>query len=142
MSQLFRRKAPTTKAHPRLFSAVLSLFVLCAAIHGLPTAQRAEESPVFSKCWDYSSVPDLRVDPVSDESNVYFLDNENKLIGVNLSAGSKVWSAEVAGDVASNLLIVEDSVLVVTSVKAAPRSAPTAVLWSLSRQTGITEWRA
>ena len=140
MSHLFRRKVPRFKAHPWLFTVCFSLCVLSASIYPAPDEDQVNESVVFTKCWDYAAVPDLRVEPVSDETNVYFLNNENKLIAVHLNAGSKIWSAEIGGDVASNLLIAGDSIIVVTNI-GGPGSSPKSLLWSLSRETGITEWR-
>ena len=141
MSHLFRPKLPTLETLPWLFSACLFLFLFSSAVHSVPRADTPDKSPVFSKCWDYPATPDLRVSPVSDETSVYFLDNENKLVGVHLNGGTKLWSTDLGGDLASNLLIAGDSIFVVTSVAASSAPGAKAVLWSLSRQTGITDWR-
>jgi outer membrane protein assembly factor BamB len=137
MAHLFPRKLSIVNRFPRLLAACFSLF----ASPSLISASPPDDSPVFSKCWEYPSAADVTVNPTSDDTNVYFLDNENRLVGVHLHRGTKVWSTELGGDVISNLLVTGESILVVTSVPASASSAAKSILWSLRTETGLTDWR-
>ena len=142
MSHLFRRKEPFFCAFRWPVAVCFLFFIFSSLLSAEPTKEFADEALLYSKCWEYNAPADLDVNAVADASNVYFLDNENKLHGVDLTFGKKVWSTDVGGDVVSNLLIADDSVFVVTSSTATPGVQGRSVLWSISRQTGITEWHA
>jgi outer membrane protein assembly factor BamB len=78
-----------------------------------------------------------------DASSAYFLDDENKLTGVDLAAGNKSWSSEIGGTVVSNLLILDDSIMLVTSLRPESSTMPIkSSIQALSRKTGVTEWSA
>lgn len=140
MSHLSNRKGLILSVPYRAAAACLSSIVFFSI--ALPQAPKGASgaSPVFSKCWEYKAVPDLKVNAVADAENVYFLDSENKLHGVDITLGTKLWSTDVGGSVISDLLIADDSILVVTGSTATPGVGSKSILWSISRQTGITEW--
>ena len=127
----------------RTFVSVFLSILVCGAAAGICAAEPTEETPVFSKRWEYKVIPNLDVAAAADAANVYFLDYENKLHAVDLALGNKLWSSELGGEVVSNLLVVEQSVFVVTASPGDPAGTNTkATLRSVSSQTGITEWRA
>lgn len=105
------------------------------------TVQKARglqtEKPVFTKCWDYPSTPDLSVIPAADDTRVYFLNAGGKLEAADLASPTRAWSSELGGAVISNLLVT-DSMLFVAS--SANQNEGRAVLRSLSKHTGITNW--
>ena len=120
---------------------LLVLSILFESTGAVLSKSVVQESYVLNKCWEQKITPDLDVSPVTDSSTVYFLDSENKLQAFELSAGTKVWSSELGGEVVSNLLAAGDSLFVVTSSQGGPVAAGTGTLRSVSRKTGITEWR-
>ena len=91
----------------------------------------------FAKCWDYPTSPDLSIAIDSDSENVYYIDTDRKLSAVDIAAGIKLWSSELAGDPVSNVLVTHGLVLI-----ASQASADKAVLRAVSRTTGITQWSA
>jgi hypothetical protein len=122
--------------------AFLSL-LLAAANTAAPRKSISTEPDIFTKCWEYKVNPKLDVGLSVDASSVYFLDDENRLIGVDLAAGTKLWSSEIGGKVVSNLLVLEDSILFVTSSQLdASSPSSKATLRAISRRTGITDWSA
>jgi len=100
------------------------------------------EPEMFKRSWDYKVTPNLTIVPVVDSSAVYFVDSENKLLAIDLTSAARIWSSELGGEVASNLLLSDTSILVATNSQAT-EGGPTAktYLRSISRGTGVTEWR-
>ena len=121
---------------------------MCAAVFSVaflsgPVAaanpNRSDDAPeLFAKCWEYSTSPDLSVVPVADADRVYFVNAERKLETVDLRSSVKLWASDIGGDVVSNLIVTEYSVLVITR----PGESDKAVLRSLSKQTGVANWTA
>ncbi len=121
-----------------VFAILISLGIFVSLSPGSPN-KRPQESGVFSKCWDYKTAS-TGTGITADASNVYFLDDENKLNAVDLTLGIKVWSTELGGEVVSNLLVVNDSIFVVTNLQPdAGNSSGKSIFRALSRHTGITE---
>ena len=126
-----------------LFVPFFLLLIFATAAPAVYAVSVVDEPQVFNKCWEYQVVPNLGVSSSADAASVYFFDNENKLQGVDLLLGSKIWSSELGGEVVSNLLLIGDSIFVVTNSQTDGADAlGKAVLRSVSRHTGITEWRA
>src|SRR5687767_9282733 len=101
----------------------------------------ASRPELFTKCWNYSSSPDLATAPTADNRKIYFLNAENKLEAADIHTATKLWSSELGGQVISNLL-TDDSALFVVSGSAPNESGESAkgVLRSLSKETGVTNW--
>jgi outer membrane protein assembly factor BamB len=121
-----------------LFGCVLHVSV--GATFGLENlAQAIDQKKEFAKCWQYKAAVDVSVQSESDASNVYFVDVDRRLIAVDLHAGAVVWSTDLGGAAISNLLVTHDSVIVATGLSDAG-AGNDAVLRSVSKQTGITNW--
>ena len=107
-----------------------------SSLHGV------REPEMFTRTWEYKTTPNLGVIPVIDSAAVYFVDSENKLLAIDSKTTARIWSSELGGEVVSNLLLSETSIVLATNsqtTEAGP--APKTFLRSVSRQTGITEWR-
>jgi outer membrane protein assembly factor BamB len=119
-----------------------SMMVFSGASVGVfAEAKDDDQAASFAKCWEYASAPDLSVNAVTDGSNVYFVDTERKLQAVDQSAGAKLWSSELAGNVVSNLVVADDAIIVATQTADAAAVTPAnSLVRSVSRQTGITNW--
>jgi outer membrane protein assembly factor BamB len=102
-------------------------------------AQAIDQKKEFGKCWQYKAAVDVSVQSESDASNVYFVDVDRRLIAVDLHAGAVVWSTDLGGAAISNLLVTHDSVIVATG-RSDAGAGNEAVLRSVSKQTGITNW--
>ena len=106
------------------------------------TRNATREPEMFKRSWDYKVTPNLAIFPVIDSSAVYFVDNENKLLAIDSTSAARIWSSELGGEVASNLLLSDTSVLVATNSQSTEGGpAPKTYLRSISRGTGVTEWR-
>jgi outer membrane protein assembly factor BamB len=127
-----------------LFGALLisSMTVSSVASVGVfAEAKDDDQTASFAKCWEHAAAPDLSVNAVTDGANAYFVDTERKLQAVDLSAGAKLWSSELAGNVVSNLVVADDAILVATQTAEAAAVTPAnSLVRSVSRQTGITNW--
>lgn len=111
--------------------------------HAFALDRSRTKPEVFTKCWDYSTVPDLASSPVTDRARIYFLNVEETLEAVDLEGAAKVWSTELGGNVISNLLAHEGALFVVTNTAESDTSGVRkATLRSLSKQTGVTNWSA
>lgn len=121
-----------------LFAGLFNL--ISSLAHGAASVPlEADQKKEFARCWDYKAAPDLSVQSESDALNVYFVDTERRLIAVDLHSGVIVWSTDIGGASISNLLITDDSLLLVTAGSETAVGSE-AVLRSLSKQTGITNW--
>jgi outer membrane protein assembly factor BamB len=142
MSHLLTHKNLDRSGLRTVFAALIC--ILASAACAFAAAERRPSDPsAFTKCWELPVNSNLGTSPASDDSAVYFLDDENKLHGLDLLTGRSAWSSEVGGAVVSNLAVLGDSIFLVTSPQF-DVSNPSAknVLRALSRQTGITVWQA
>jgi len=140
MSHLSRAKKSSFRVSTTLLA--LSLFLTALAGFAMPGSSTIDEPREFSKCWEYHVEANLDVVPAIDPANVYFIDGEDELQGVDLKVGSKIWSSEIGGEVISNLLAGDGAVFVATQSKGDVRNGlGKAILRSVSSATGITQWR-
>jgi outer membrane protein assembly factor BamB len=130
----------------RLVFAPLTLLVSCVIWStGQVNPQKSTNAQpeLFNRCWDYRTVPSLSIVPAVEPSAVYFVDNENRLLSVDPGNAERIWASELGGEVVSNLFLSDSSILVVTNSQTTDGiSIPKTVLRSISRSTGITEWRS
>ena len=142
MSHIIARK---TKAISVVSFAILAL--LFSAIGSFANDESAgtgiREPEMFGRCWDFKVTPNLAVTPLIDKSAIYFVDSENRLLALDSASAGRIWSSELGGEVVSNLLLSDPSILIVTNSQATEGgSTPKTILRSISRETGITEWQA
>jgi hypothetical protein len=136
MSHTSRQNVPILGA---LLRPAAALFALILFAHFPVVAEdKPDSSTVFTKCWEYGVSPLLEIRPAVDATNAYVAGSENKLIGLSLTGGTKLWSADLGGEVSSDLHLDGDSIFVVTSATGVESNS---VIWSISKATGITEWR-
>jgi outer membrane protein assembly factor BamB len=142
MSHLLTHKSLGEFAPQTIFKICIALLAAISATSSFAKST-FNEPPIFSKCWELTISSNTGVAPAADASAIYFIDDENRLHSVDAAKGNNLWSTDIGGDVVSNLLLVEDSVFLVTSSQPdTPDSPPKALIRALSRQTGITVWQA
>ena len=106
-----------------------------------PNGPGDQEPEVFTKCWEYPSIAELSTLPTADDRSVFFLNSDRKLESADLLAARKIWSSELGGEVISNLLLADSTLLVVTSATSSESRDPGVItLRSLSKETGVTNW--
>ncbi|PYS97841.1 MAG: hypothetical protein DMF63_18410 [Acidobacteria bacterium] len=113
-----------------------------ADLYAEPRVAQAGEPEIFSRCWDYKLSPNLGIVPVVDSSAVYIVDSENNLLAIDPGNASRIWSSELGGEVVSNIILSDSSILLATNSQTTEsNSVRKTSLRSISRATGITEWR-
>ncbi|MBA3353169.1 MAG: PQQ-binding-like beta-propeller repeat protein [Blastocatellia bacterium] len=127
----------------RSLVGVLVLLGLSTAAASATSVSSGDEPIAFNKCWDYDAMPDLSIALSGSTTAVYFVDNDRRLHAIDVTAATKLWSSDLGGQVVSDLLVTEASIVMVTNVGDVSSSAPLAAkLRSISRQTGVTNWIA
>ena len=96
----------------------------------------------ISKCWSFPFGESSASGVSADAHQIYITMNGGKLETVSRE-GRKVWSADLGGSISSNSLATDNGVIVVTSaVGAGGAEKKEAIIRSLSKETGITQWTA
>jgi outer membrane protein assembly factor BamB len=92
-----------------------------------------------AKCWSCSIASGERF--VSDGKRIFVGESGGRVGAVSLE-GLKIWSAELGGEISSDLLPLDNTVFLVTSAVSAGGSAQAGgtSLRALSKETGITAW--
>lgn len=134
-------QSPATFRWMPLFRALIIIVFAASLGPGWAFAQEKPSNEVsITKCWSYSTGDDAGAELVSDASRVFIAFVGAKLEAVS-GEGQKLWSADFGGDIASNLVIANTGLFVVTAAGAddAPKVS---TLRSLNPETGLTQWLA
>ena len=121
---------------------ILFLIAICAWLPAMSVfAQTKPTGEVdVTKCWAYPLGEDEASALASDGVRVYIGGASAKVEALSLD-GKKMWATELGGDITSNLLAGDLGLFLVTTT-VAEKAAPSNILRSLSRETGITNWSA
>lgn len=111
------------------------LVPLLAALAVLAQEKPAEAEIVATKCWAYEIEAGRRL--VSDGTRIFTATNEAKVEAVSMD-GRKLWSSELGGEIASNLVLADWGLFVASVSTPTEGKAGSASLRLLSRDTGIT----
>ncbi|MEP6704985.1 MAG: PQQ-binding-like beta-propeller repeat protein [Acidobacteriota bacterium] len=123
--------------------AVFVLILMAGSVTFASTKLSSEVPGVFNKCWENSFNTNPAVGPAADASAVYVLDDANKLHAIDLAVGTNIWSSDIGGEVVSNLLVLGDSLFLVTNSHSNSQdSSVKTKVRAISRHTGITAWQA
>ncbi len=137
------RKNSSGTAIRSLVGLLLLLGLTSLRAVALPASLTNDDPAAFSKCWDYTAVPDVSIPLAASSAAVYFVDTERRLHAADVTAAAKLWTSDLGGQVVSDLLVTETSIFVVTNVGDASSASPlSSKLRSISLQTGITNWTA
>ena len=129
-----------------LFSSILNklalfglLLIECAAFSfSQDPALRSQESPL-KKCWT-SPVDSAEVRTMlADAGVLYSTGSDGNLRAVRLDDGSQLWTAEIGGDFASNIIAAGNDLIVVSNASGEKKQSS---IRSVSKQTGVVRWRA
>ncbi len=126
----------------RFTTSLLALLILIAtSLSPIPAhAQDKNDATVeFNKCWAYAEPESGFSTIVTDGTNAYLGSAGAKIAAISISDGSKLWSSELGGEIASNLAVGDAGLFVVTDSVPTDASKPReSNLRVLSKQTGIT----
>ena len=132
---------------PKYRTPLIAALVFC--ILAISGSSQTPETPAgeISRCWFYPlAETSLAISAAADANQVYLAETGGKLEAVSRS-GRKVWSADLGGAISSNALATGSSVVLVTTAtgpdgagKPDGNGKREAVLRSISKETGITQW--
>jgi hypothetical protein len=97
---------------------------------------------LFKRSWDYKVTPNLAIFPVIDSSAVYFVDMKINTRRSTSTSAARIWSSELGGEVAQ-IFCFRTRLFSLRRIRKSTEGgpAPKTFLRSISRGTGVTEWR-
>lgn len=121
------------------------LFISAAVLlctFGIFAQTEPDKALVIEKCWDYPTGESVVVTISADEENVFTAFDNGTVKSLGLKDGRDRWSADLGGKVTSNIVVLADRVLVVTSSVEANGTGESSTLRALSKETGLTLFSA
>jgi outer membrane protein assembly factor BamB len=89
------------------------------------------------ECWKAALNAPIVAQPVADDSQVYVAQDDGRLSAFSAASGTRLWSAEVGGEIVSNLVAAGKNILLVTNT-----GGNRSVLRSISAATGVPNQEA
>lgn len=119
---------------PRFTIAII--FAPLLAVLGVLAQEKPTETEIVAtKCWSYEVPAGQRL--AANGTRIFLATTEARVEAVSID-GRKLWSSELGGEIASNLLVTEGGVYVASATTPTAEKAATASLRLLSLDTGIT----
>lgn len=117
-----------------------SLLLLSLTVAALPQSSGGVlASPSIKKCWDIAGnvLPDPGL--AADDTQGYFIRDDEKIFGIDLASGEIAWSAETGGRVASEL-VVSNGKLFFVALPQTRSDTARSTLRAISAKTGLALW--
>ena len=127
---------------PRIiaFFAVLFLFSSAGFSQTPVNAKPPEDTNISAKkCWSFAAPDDGVASLAGDEYGIFAVTFSGDVSAFDAAVGEKLWSSELGGAAASDVVIDAKRVFIATN--SADGNEPTTIR-TLSRETGITIWSA
>ncbi len=121
-------------AFPRFIINIIFALLL-AGLAVFAQEKPVETEIVATKCWAYEVQAGQGL--ASNGTRIFLATNEARVDAVSID-GRKLWSSELGGEIASNLLVTDSGVYVASATTPTAEKAATASLRLLSLDTGIT----
>ena len=122
----------------------LKAFALCvwSAVFFLGTAVStgAQTSDSLVPCWRYSDPASASGGLIVDDSKVYLVTSDNRVLALDRNNGAVVWTSELGGNIALPIRSLNSSIIVVSSTASPDAKPRTSFLRAISKNTGITNW--
>ena len=117
---------------------VLLLLALGVAAFAQATEEESAKRSI-KKCWEVpgSVLPEPGI--AADDAQGYFVREDEKVFGVELSSGEVAWSAETGGKIASELVVAHGKLFFVALPRTGTESSRS-TLRALSAKTGLSVW--
>jgi outer membrane protein assembly factor BamB len=130
----------------KVLGSALRILIVSAATVVVPfavVAQTAEKPLLIEKCWEHPTGESVVVSIAADADNVFIAFDNGTVKALGLKDGRDRWSADLGGKVTSNIVVLTDRVLVVTSsVEANGTGGESSTVRALSKETGLTLFSA
>lgn len=124
----------------RLSSLTFSLLILSCILGfvgpGVSAFDKASDQVELRRCWVYSEEAVFTA-ITADDTMAYVATNEAQIVAISLSTGQKVWSAELGGELISNLEVSPFGLHLVTQPATTDGKQTNTLIWRLSKETGI-----
>lgn len=132
--------------HPEL-ADIKRIMLLVACICVLTGVVSAQEGPepngptiTVNKCWETVSAEPINGVLASDREKLYVPLSSGGIQAIDVKDGRSVWSTDLGGELGSEILVT-DRALYIVSVNGSSAANATAVVRSISKQTGVTNWQ-
>jgi outer membrane protein assembly factor BamB len=116
------------------------MLLLSFTVAALPQSLGDEAaSPSIKKCWEIagSVLPEPGI--AADDTQGYFVRDDEKIFGVELASGEVAWSAETGGKIASEVVIAHGKLFFVALPRSGAETARS-TLRAVSTKTGLSVW--
>lgn len=122
-----------------LFLAV-ALFICVSGTSFLFFAQSTDpvETP-YAKCWEHELPAPLVSPAVTDNGTVFLAESEGRLRAIDSTTGLTKWSAELGGQIVSNIILGNSKLYAATSPIGADKVPENSYLRILNPASGIPE---
>lgn len=120
-----------------LFAVLISVSISLSPISVI-SQNKKDETIEFSKCWTYAEAETGFSMVATDVTTAYLGSARAKISAVSINSGVRLWSSELGGEIASNLIVGDAGVFVVTNSVPTDVAKPIeSTLRILSKETGI-----
>ena len=93
----------------------------------------------FAGCWSYPTNSGAGSRLAADGQNLFFGHRKNTVEALSKD-GAILWRSDLGGEISSNMLVTNESLILVTRNRVGDEGSFTSQLRSLSKATGITVW--
>ena len=97
-----------------LFAALILISTSLSPIYVI-AQDKKDETVEFSKCWTYGEAETGFSTIATDSTTAYLGSAGAKIAAVSINSGVRLWSSELGGEIASNLIVGDAGVFVVTN---------------------------
>jgi len=95
------------------------------------------DPPLLKKCWNYpSAIGEHGL--AADSSRIFLGETNARIEAISVDTGTKLWTSDLGGTVASNILAGDKTIYVATRSVGTDLSKNHTTLWALSKETGLT----
>jgi outer membrane protein assembly factor BamB len=121
----------------------LSIFAALASgvVHTWAQPKAGRVLGPIARCWQYE-IDEPAAGAFADRDRIFFATVAGRLRALDTRTGQLLWSSDLGGEVDSNLLGIDGAIFVVTTSRQAGAETPVTYIRSISRDTGITRWKA
>lgn len=125
----------------QLSFAVTACLLIAVGAHSQPKPKKPDTTElVMTKCWAYPLGEDAGTRITGDGTRI-FVGLEHGRLNALSTDGKKLWTAELGGEISSNMVATATGLyLTTTAVKEDGTAAGDSVLYALSKDTGVTTW--
>lgn len=101
---------------------------------------RAQMSDSIVRCWAYGEPVSTFGGLLVDDTNVYAVTAEDRVLALDRKSGAVAWTSEPGGNIAAPIRPFNSSLIVVSRTASSDGKPRASYIRSISKSTGITNW--